>query len=278
MPEPAEDMDPEDDDDLRNPDFRFNGEPLTLSYPQPDSVQVRIFDHAGKINLRNLTEDGLEQILRKLLEEAASASGSEVDDDEIAELLAAWGDWLDEDDGIRNGGAEDDYYLELEPPYRPRQGPLESVDEILLIRGFDRVFADVNLNAAFTLYSDSELVAINTASREALSLLPGLDAEAIDAIQAYRREQDFTAFTELEDILTDDDLALVQPWIDFVTVSSAYTILVIPNVLLEVPEGDETDARQPVFGGFSRTVRVSDFNERPFVLRIDAFSRLPDLN
>lgn len=269
MPEPAEDDDPEDDDDLKDPAFRFNGEPLTLNYPHPDTVEVRIYDHAGKINLRNLTESRLQLLLENRFEDP--------DVTEIDELLAAWGDWLDEDDGARVDGAEDQYYLELDPPYRPRQGPLESVEELLLIRGFDRVFANVNLGAAFTLWSEVETVNINTATPEALSLLPGLDSAAIESILAYRKEQDFTQVADLEDIVSTEGLVELQSWIDFASVSSTYTVLVVPKVLLN-DEEEPAPPQQPVFGGFAEVVWVTDFAERPFVLRTDPVMRLPALN
>lgn len=275
MPEPAEDNDPEDDDDIRNPDFRFNGLPMVLEYAYPDSVEVRIYDHAGKINLRNLAEDSLELLLENLLEQ--QSDDGEVDEDLIEELLAAWGDWIDEDDGVRNLGAEEEYYLSLEQPYLPRQGQLETVEEILLIRGFDEVFTDLNLGAAFTLHSESELVNINIATPDALALLPGLNEQAIDAILAYRQEQDFTDFVDLEEIVDDEDeLVELQSWIDFASLSSVYTILVVPKRLIE-PAVADSGRRQPVFGGFARTVRVTDYNERPFVLRVDPMVRLPVL-
>jgi general secretion pathway protein K len=196
----------------------------------------------------------------------------------IEELLAAWGDWLDEDDGIRVDGAENEYYLSLPTPYLPRQGPFETVEELLLIRGFDAFFGNVNLSAAFTLYSDSDLVNLNTATREALALLPGLDSEAIDAIVASRREQDFTDFLELEDILEDDDLTELQPWVDFGSLSQVYTILVVPARLLEAAEGEAEPGPQPRYGGFAKTIRVADYTERPQVLRVDPMPRLPKLD
>jgi general secretion pathway protein K len=295
MPEPAEDMDPKDDDELKSPAFRFNGETLELEYAYPDSVEVRIYDHAGKINLRNLTEDRLRALLERMLE----TEEDDADEDQIEELLAAWGDWLDADDGIRVDGAEEEYYLSLDPPYLPRQGQLETVEEILLIRGFDEIFGELNLNAAFTLYSESDLVNINTATVEALSLLPGLDTEAIAAVLAYRSEQDFTDFLELEDIVDEDDMAELQTWVDFTGVSDVYTILAVPKLDLGTPvseDGEATRARragpagraeregpagrrpQPKYGGFAKTIRVTDYSARPFVLRIDPLPRLPLLN
>ena len=43
-------------------------------------------------------------------------------------------DWLDADDEQRQLGAEADHYSSLSPPYAPRNGPLTSVEELLLVR------------------------------------------------------------------------------------------------------------------------------------------------
>lgn len=52
--------------------------------------------------------------------------------DEIADAIL---DWIDADDEIREYGAEMEYYSGLDPPYAPKNGPLESVEELLLVRG-----------------------------------------------------------------------------------------------------------------------------------------------
>jgi DNA uptake protein ComE-like DNA-binding protein len=44
-------------------------------------------------------------------------------------------DWMDPDDTPRQYGAERDYYSSLTPSYAPKNGPLESVEELLLVRG-----------------------------------------------------------------------------------------------------------------------------------------------
>lgn len=43
-------------------------------------------------------------------------------------------DWIDEDDDPRDFGAERDYYSGLSPSYEPQNGPLESLDQLLLVR------------------------------------------------------------------------------------------------------------------------------------------------
>ena len=51
-------------------------------------------------------------------------------------LVAALRDFIDEDDVPRPEGAEQDYYSGLPRPYTIRNGPLASLDELLLVRGF----------------------------------------------------------------------------------------------------------------------------------------------
>ena len=44
-------------------------------------------------------------------------------------------DWVDADTQPRQMGAEDEYYATLNPPYTARNGPVESIDELLKVRG-----------------------------------------------------------------------------------------------------------------------------------------------
>lgn len=53
--------------------------------------------------------------------------------EEIADAIL---DWLDEDDEPRALGAEfADYYQQMQPPYKPTNGPLQSIEQLLLVRG-----------------------------------------------------------------------------------------------------------------------------------------------
>jgi len=58
-------------------------------------------------------------------------------------------DWIDEDEEPREFGAELEYYGSLVPAYAPRNGPLQTVEELLLVRGVypELLFgADANRN------------------------------------------------------------------------------------------------------------------------------------
>jgi type II secretory pathway component PulK len=53
----------------------------------------------------------------------------------IADSLA---DWVDGDDNARTNGAETSYYMSLEEPYRAKNARLETVEEMLLVKGMTK--------------------------------------------------------------------------------------------------------------------------------------------
>jgi general secretion pathway protein K len=107
------------------------------AYPAADgTVTGTIHDAQGQFNLNDLLlADGINastpdvDVYRRLL-----VSLSLNPEPLIASLL----DWIDSNDTESpGGGAEDVYYLTLQPPYRPANHLLSSVDELRLVRGYD---------------------------------------------------------------------------------------------------------------------------------------------
>ncbi len=268
MPRPPEDI--EDLNDInRTPMFRFNGQELDLHYPQAEGITVRIYDHAGKINLREIGRPRMRALLEKKLGEDA--------DDQIDELIAAWGDWVDLSDSTGIDGAERDYYEALENPYIPRNGKLETVEEILHVRGFDEVFADVDLDAAFTLYTDDELINLNLATVEAMRLLPGLDDELIGEIIAFRQENEFRGNGDVAQIVPAENMAELRPWLNSRRTTSFYTIMAYKKLAVEdYPfDDDELVEMDVTTSAFSEIVEIRSFNDRPKVLKINPYQNIP---
>ncbi len=280
MPRPVGEVLPQDEDgEILLPAYRFNGAALQLAYPADDNVVVRIYNHGGKINLNRIPRRNMQAIIEKRL------GGEQADPEEVQDLLAAWTDWTDLNDLESLNGAEEDYYLSLDPPYRPRNNPeLETVEEILQIRGFAELFAGVNLDAAFTIYGNSRTVNLNLATREAMQLLPGLDDELIENIIAYRELKDINNRGELAEIVPFENLVELSNWVGNTT-SEVYSIFAYPRLELS-PEYRQRieQAREegldinpdPVIQAYMEIVEVRSFNDLPRVYKVDPYGYLPD--
>jgi type II secretory pathway component PulK len=89
-------------------------------------------DEAAKINLNSASLEMLQRLPGM-----------------TAELAASIIDWRDEDSDVTTGGAESESYLLQSQPYQCKNAPLETVDEVLLVKGASEELLygeDTNLN------------------------------------------------------------------------------------------------------------------------------------
>ena len=107
---------------------------IAQTYHQPLSLgpgvvikDKQIVDLDRKVNVNSAT--GNPQLLQKALLRA----GAEVT--EIPDLISCIQDWIDPDDDPRVNGAESDYYRSLDPPYYAKNGSMDEVSELLLVKG-----------------------------------------------------------------------------------------------------------------------------------------------
>ncbi len=157
---------------------------------------VRMSDESGKLNLNTADRDTLVAFFTQLTGDSAQA-------EEIADAIL---DWRDEDEEPQLMGAESDYYLTLEQPYRAKNAPFDSPYELLLVRGITRDLfygsAELGippLTELVTTYSATlnvderglPRVNINTATQEQLVEALGdiLTEQEINAILRFRDGQ-----------------------------------------------------------------------------------------
>ena len=74
-----------------------------------------------------------------------------------AGLLDALTDWIDSDDAPLPEGAETAYYQALKTPYNAKNSNLDSLEELLLVRGFNAKTLDT-LRPYVTIYSDVQTI------------------------------------------------------------------------------------------------------------------------
>jgi len=148
-----------------------------------------IVDEQGKFNLNNLVVNGQRsdddvEIFKRLL---ASL-------DLPPELADAVIDWIDPDDRLTSGaGAEDEYYLALPRPYRAANQPMQQVEELYRVRGFDAATVAKLLPYVTALPAVTRTtINANTASALVLAAaLPTIPREAIDQMVARRTTKPF---------------------------------------------------------------------------------------
>jgi type II secretory pathway component PulK len=87
-----------------------------------------VVDEAGKINLNALLQlDSTGSIAMQILLTLPNMT------EDLANCIL---DWLDPSSTTpRTNGAKDEYYMDLQPPYHCKMGPLDSIDELLLVKG-----------------------------------------------------------------------------------------------------------------------------------------------
>ena len=104
------------------------------------NIDYGLKDEAGKINLNSAS---LEMLLK------------------LPGMTSEWAnaiiDWRDTDSEVTPGGAESEYYLLLEEPYNCKNSPLETIEEILLVKGARQDYLygeDINRNGILETNED----------------------------------------------------------------------------------------------------------------------------
>jgi general secretion pathway protein K len=175
---------------------------FTISHEENGEIYYGLQDEESKMNLNSVTTP---VILARLFQYGAGLSRE--DAYAIASSLL---DWRDEDDYIRPGGAEDDYYQSLDPPYRPKNNDLGSLDELLWIKGINHSLLDKMLPYV-TLHS-SGTINLNTVSPVVLQSL-GLGPRLTEKVHYFRLGPDGVRGTDDDLVfksLTDAVMALDQ--------------------------------------------------------------------
>ena len=165
--------------------------------------EVRIIGESGKANINLAPETMLRNILNNL------GVKTEIRDVVVDSIL----DWLDADDLYRTNGAENDYYRSLKEPYDCKNGPLDSVEELLLIKGVTREMFNgkkatekaeggaridqIGLKDIFSIYAPGDQIDINSAPYPVLRGVLGIPEEISRLVVTARQEKSFESQQDL---------------------------------------------------------------------------------
>jgi general secretion pathway protein K len=157
------------------------------------TLELVIEDESGKININKLIDGkNFNNAVKGILSRFLSEPRFKLRDREVEDLLSAIKDWVDTDSDVTGTGAENAYYQGLEKPYSARNGPMESIDELLLVRGVTRELyygtpERPGLARFLTVYGEGK-ININTAPKEVLqALAPAVTEDVANRMDDYRR-------------------------------------------------------------------------------------------
>ena len=200
--------------------------------------RVRLVDEGGKINLNRVDEQVLRRVFTNL-----GVDGSVVDI-----LVDSIMDWRDPDELHRTNGAESGYYRSLSPAYSAKNGPLDSVEDLLWIRGMTPALyygsADdsgagsersprAGLREVFTIDSPIDRVNLRTATAEVIHALTGIPMEKCRSFVEERKRLSDKTLTDLLPLLgVGSGDAAMQSF-----------IFTNPSVVAVDAEGRPTDGR-----------------------------------
>lgn len=166
---------------------------------------LEILPEQGRRNVNSLTDEDWEEVLDQ----------GGVPQDRWPELIDCFHDWTDDNDEHQLNGAESDDSFYEQRDYECKNAPLDTVDELMLIKGFDPEIVyggttedgDVITGIAhlLTTWGDGK-VNVNTASREVLLTIPGLEEFDVDDIIAGRMGTDQTEGTKDDGYESVDDV------------------------------------------------------------------------
>ena len=244
------------------------------------SMRFGITPEASKLNLNYATEDQIRELLTPLLFDL------EVENTE--ELVNALLDWRDEDDETRDGGAENEYYNTLKPPYQAKNGIFTSLEELLLVRGFSAAVLygeDVNRNGildeneddgeeTFPYYDNADGV-LNRGVAPYLTIWSREPDTTLANQSRINLNQDLMAIeAQLATTFTEDELVVCQGLIDYIRQLKGqnfdFSQLASPA---ELYQGADALNESESLGGGALSGSPVTLEELPYVM--DRFSTLP---
>ena len=178
-------------------------------------VQGTIVDQQGLYNLNNLVSNGVVSTpdLARFQRLLASLGLP-------PELGNALVDWMDADSVTMANGAEDEYYMNLDKPYRCANRPLSDIGELVLIKGFDTATIQRLQPFVSVLPESNTAVNVNFAPPEVLmAIFPGMTLQ--DARQ-LAMQAGSAPFFNISDFMQRLPKNVVQDSTLLLSVSSQY--------------------------------------------------------
>ena len=191
------------------------------------TIQIFLDDDMGRMSLNRTQTNDLAEAIKSLgvtKIETTDIFKDEKKVDRSREMAAAIVDWRDGNNSPELGiGAEDREYMNLEPPYRCRNSPFQSIGELTLVRDFDsKTISEFKLDQVVTVFGPGFHVNANTASATVLSALPGIatSGQKAEVVAEIQRNRPYRSLAELRSAVTSVDATVWNELFRRITLNS----------------------------------------------------------
>lgn len=142
------------------------------------------------------------------------------------------------------------------------------MDETRWIRGFNELFADIDVSTVFTLWGNRNgAVNPDMASRKTLLMLPGMDEKLADKLIKARKTSPFKSLADVSVHLSPVAASKLTGWLTF-NKSSYYAIVVYPESI------EEKDKKFQTIYAYKEEVRVAGASQKPLILRVNPYAKV----
>lgn len=189
-------------EDMLTPEQR-----AVMWYPRYETYPLVMEEHELFVRVEPVdARMALESMTGELWYAVLGACGVEDEGDRLA-IISAIADWQDADSLVHIDGAEQEYYSTLTPAYACKNAPMETLEELMLVRGITpKIFygskGRPGLRHFLCLDGSSTHLDLNCAAPETLHLVEGISPQEIAAIVELRQNGPITNLAEAQELVS----------------------------------------------------------------------------
>ncbi len=213
------------------------GEPAREARIDGEAVVLEVEDEGSRMNLNRVPGENLARLVQVVGGGTGETEGTLGPRPEarVLGMISGLEDWRDPDGEIRAEGAESGFYEDRDPVgYLPRNGALQSVEELALVRGWSGVWrkpssapmvreggppVEVALLDLVTVHGVTPRISVNAASRVVLSAVPGIfespvREELLDRLERHRPYRNRNEVLAVLEAVDPSAAAAAAGWVD----------------------------------------------------------------
>lgn len=194
------------------------------SYPVSEdaTISIQLVDEDGRFNL-NQVVDNLGENPNPLMRDRFRRLLTHLEIDDPDALSDALIDWIDRNQATSARGAENSWYQSLAEPLACKDGLLDTVDELLLVKGFTPEIVQ-KLTPLVTVAKTVKLN-LNSASKDLLLIWDSdVTANALEPLFTRRLEKPFKSLAEIQEVLGITAYSALNRNVDLAVKSDFYRI------------------------------------------------------